>query len=140
MLSVPGTLAAVSVTPDMVTAECYGMSSVMGRGPEQANTFAGSEVIYGFQTAISSQLSDRPTHLLTDRMTDRPTDLPTYPPTDRPNDRTTDGGVAMTEDRRCRWLCGTDRRTRRHSHLGLHVLALDIWRVIVRHHVFGMKR
>ena len=81
----------------------------------------------GFQTAISSQLSDRPTHLLTDRMTDRPTDLPTYPPTDRPNDRTTDGGVAMTEDRRCRWLCGTDRRTRRHSHLGLHVLALDIW-------------
>ena len=30
MLSVPGTLAAVSVTPDMITAECYGTSSVMG--------------------------------------------------------------------------------------------------------------
>ncbi|KAL3821869.1 hypothetical protein ACHAXA_002861 [Cyclostephanos tholiformis] len=32
MLSVPGTLAAVSVTPDMVTAESYGTPSVMG-GP-----------------------------------------------------------------------------------------------------------
>jgi polyribonucleotide 5'-hydroxyl-kinase len=30
MLSVPGTLAASSVTPDMVTAECYGTASVMG--------------------------------------------------------------------------------------------------------------
>ena len=32
MISVPGTLAAIFVTPDMVTAECYGTPLIMG-GP-----------------------------------------------------------------------------------------------------------
>ena len=52
MISVPGTLAAVSVTPEMVTAECYGTPSIMG-GPSGGAGSMPLVLWYGSQDLLS---------------------------------------------------------------------------------------